>query len=374
MKKNSATRIGIITSSLDNNKLSAPASCQLELIKALRHISSPEIEIFLIHFKKGFNTEIYSRFNEVTCKKGIVATTKCINNLQLDVVHMNNLTYKWLGFYFLNTRKVVTIHGDASFVLPRSYFSKRVMVEEYIIRLIGKLGLLKRIDTFVVVSESLKKNLIKYLHIPANKIQIVYNGVGEKISFQENAMHTVQKKWGICSPYLLNVNNFAPKKNIETLLVAFKAYKKNNKNLKLVLVGSGLRLELSKKISKMELEGDVVILDHIQHADLSYLYSAATLLVNPTLHETFGLPNLEAMACRCPVLTSYRYSIPEVVGRAACMVQDPTDARELCASMTQLLQNKSELNRMREQGILEAQKFSWNRAAHQLITVYTTEI
>lgn len=370
-KNNNFKRIGIVTTPLDRGQLSAPASCQLELIKALRAIDSQEIEIFLIHFKKGFNSEVYNGFNEVICKKGILATNKCIKNLRLDVVHMNNLTYKWLGFYFLKTRKVVTIHGDASFVLPRTYFSGRVIVEEYIIRLMNLLGLLQLIQKYIVVSESLKNNLIKHLRIPAEKIDVVYNGLGEDISFQKNASEIVRKKWGIKSPYLLNVNNYARKKNLETVLESFGMYRKSGGSLKLVLVGSGVRAALSEKIKLMGLDKSVMIIDHVQHADLSYIYSGATLLVNPTLHETFGLPNIEAMACHCPVLTSTRYSVPEVAGGAARTVTDPTDSTALCARIVELLEDKNELNRMRREGLLQANKFTWEKSAWKIINIYT---
>ncbi len=360
-------RVGIITSSIDEKKLSGPALCQRKLISGIIKTKDPEIELFLIHFKEN-KDNIYTQANEIICKRSLVDVNKKIKNLNLDIVHINHITYKWFAFYFLPVKKIITIHGDASFVLDKKYLKGGDIFSKNISKIFSKIGLLKKVDRFITVSHSTSKIIQKNLKIPEEKISVIYNGIDEKMSSVENAKEKVSSEFGIDYPFILNVNNFAPKKNISTLVHAFALFKERTSSpMKLILVGNELRknLVISKKI-----KNEIIFLNYINNDDLPLLYSAAEIFVNPTLHETFGVPNLEAMACGCPVITSNVFAVPEVVGKMAVLINDPTDTNELYKKIKTVNDNKKLSSRLKKEGPSRAQLFSWNKSAKEIINIY----
>jgi glycosyltransferase involved in cell wall biosynthesis len=103
--------------------------------------------------------------------------------------------------------------------------------------------------------------------------------------------------------------------------------------------------------------------------DLLYLYNAAEMLAHPAFYEGFGLPPLEAMACGLPVVASNVASLPEVVGDAGQLI-DPHDVDELTVSMWRVLNDSELREQMREKGLRQAGRFSWERAARETMDIY----
>jgi len=99
-------------------------------------------------------------------------------------------------------------------------------------------------------------------------------------------------------------------------------------------------------------------------------YNAASVFVFPSLAEGFGMPNIEAMACGCPVITSGVFAIPEVVGDAAWIVQDPEDPEELATALVQVVTRPEVRNRLVEAGFKRLELFDWDKAAEKVIRMY----
>jgi alpha-1,3-rhamnosyl/mannosyltransferase len=112
----------------------------------------------------------------------------------------------------------------------------------------------------------------------------------------------------------------------------------------------------------------VRLLGFVDDADLPALYRNAVLFVLPSLYEGFGLPVLEAMACGTPVICSDASSLPEVAGDAALMI-DPFDVDGLAAAMARVLQEPDLREGMGARGLAQAKRFTWERAARQLLDV-----
>jgi glycosyltransferase involved in cell wall biosynthesis len=102
---------------------------------------------------------------------------------------------------------------------------------------------------------------------------------------------------------------------------------------------------------------------------LRVFYDAAKVFVFPSLYEGFGLPPLEAMAHGTPVLASNTSSLPEVVGNAAVMV-NPENVFEIMHALHRVLLDQTLREKMKKRGYEQAQKFSWDIAARDLITTY----
>jgi glycosyltransferase involved in cell wall biosynthesis len=113
----------------------------------------------------------------------------------------------------------------------------------------------------------------------------------------------------------------------------------------------------------------VVLLDPVPRLDLIAIYGMAEVLAFPSLYEGFGLPIIEAMACRTPVVTSNVSSLPEVAGDAAVIV-DPTDTDAIAAALIRVVTNTVLRAQMISRGIKRATDFDWQQSARQTIAVY----
>jgi glycosyltransferase involved in cell wall biosynthesis len=181
----------------------------------------------------------------------------------------------------------------------------------------------------------------------------------------------VRAKYALPERYFLAVTTIEPRKNLVTLLDAFKQLNihSNMSCPPLVIVGrKGWNFD--DILAYMgELEGKVVFPGHVSDDELVALYQMATCLVFPSLYEGFGLPVLEAMMAACPVITSSVSSLPEVAGDAALFV-DPLNAEDITFAMQKILHDESLRSRLVREGFARAHTFTWETAAQRTQAVY----
>jgi glycosyltransferase involved in cell wall biosynthesis len=122
-------------------------------------------------------------------------------------------------------------------------------------------------------------------------------------------------------------------------------------------------------VEELQLDKRVHFVGRVSSEDLLYLYNAAEMLAHPAFYEGFGLPPLEAMACGLPVVVSDVASLPEVVGDAGLLV-DPHNVDELTVAMWRVLNDAELRQEMREKGLRQAERFSWERAARETLDIY----
>jgi glycosyltransferase involved in cell wall biosynthesis len=108
----------------------------------------------------------------------------------------------------------------------------------------------------------------------------------------------------------------------------------------------------------------------VAEADKPTLYQGASCFVFPSGYEGFGLPPLEAMACGVPVVTTGAGSLAEVVGNAAYLVPDPTDARKLGAAIISVIVDTDLARELRARGLKQASRFSWAQTARETLRIY----
>jgi glycosyltransferase involved in cell wall biosynthesis len=118
------------------------------------------------------------------------------------------------------------------------------------------------------------------------------------------------------------------------------------------------------------MQEDIVFTGYVPDERLKSLLMQADALVFPSIYEGFGLPPLEAMACGVPVVTSNRASLPEVVGDAALLVEDPLDPEEIAERVETLLRDPALRDVLVKKGRERARMFTWERAARQVREVY----
>jgi len=177
---------------------------------------------------------------------------------------------------------------------------------------------------------------------------------------------------GLAPGFILFVGTLSPRKNVKTVLEAFEfLVREAGLEARLVLAGARgwLADDLFASIANSAARDLVVHLSDLSDSEMAHLYSAAGVLVIPSLYEGFGLPALEAMHCGCPVIASNRSSLPEVVGEAG-MLLDPADAIAWADNIKRVLQDGAERRRMVKLGKQQAEKFSWSKTAAETLAVY----
>jgi glycosyltransferase involved in cell wall biosynthesis len=286
-----------------------------------------------------------------------------------DVVHYMD-SRPPLDFPLGRKLNVVTQHGFATLTFGKGNIGRRwVYVNNALLRLAP------HADLTFTASESERQDLLSKVTIDPARVIAIHHGVDhDRFSPPTDpalAREEVRERFGIEGRYVLYVSNHQRKKNTERLVEAFAAVAADQPDVTLVMTGwhtprFGLVLEL---IDRLHLRSRVRVLGHVPDDALPSLYASAALFALPSLHEGFGLPILEAMACGTPVLTSNVYALPEVAGDAAELV-DPYSVEAIAQALTRLLDDADHADELRQRGLARAAEFTWRRAAERHLEWY----
>lgn len=233
----------------------------------------------------------------------------------------------------------------------------------------------RRAHLILADSENTKDDLARLLDVPPQKIRVVYAGVGPEFRPVDDAsrLADVRARYGLTFPFLLSVGTLEPRKNYTRLLHAFarSGVYRAQPELRLVIVGrkGWLYQEIFETVQRLRLADRVIFPGFIADADLPALYTQAVAFVYPSLYEGFGLPVLEAMACGTPVVCSMASSLPEVAGEAALLV-DPLNVDDLAQALERAVTDAALRSELRERGLRQAARFTWEAAARQLLAAY----
>jgi glycosyltransferase involved in cell wall biosynthesis len=232
----------------------------------------------------------------------------------------------------------------------------------------------RRARAIVTVSQASRQELVKVLHLAPEKVYVVHCAVSQEFRpLRDEARRALlRKQYHLPPKFVLYVGTIEPRKNLFRLIAAFGRTQADHPDCHLVLAGpEGWMMNgaLEKETTAANLTGKVHYLGFVPQVDLPGIYSLATLFAFPSLHEGFGLPLLEAMACGTPVLTSNRSAMPEVSGAAAYLV-DPNSVESMADGLNDLLNSAARREWHIEQGFARAEQFSWEQAARETAVIY----
>lgn len=229
-------------------------------------------------------------------------------------------------------------------------------------------------DVIITPTECVRNDVCRLLRVQPEKTFAIPEAARtcfRPMAFGETA--GTRSRLGIGDDFLLSVGTLEPRKNLSVLVNAFAELTSARPQSGIQLVIAGGRGWLSgplfDAIEKSPVRDRIVLTDYLHDDDLRALYSACRAFVYPSIHEGFGLPPLEAMACGAPVLASRIPALEETTGGAALLF-DPKSIDELTTRILEVLDNESGRRELSAAGQRRAAEFNWQKTAQATLSVY----
>ncbi len=235
---------------------------------------------------------------------------------------------------------------------------------------------LRQAERVIAISQHTAADLERFYHLPPERMAVIYPCFSPIFRpAGEAEIARVRARYGLAEQTIIHVGSISRKKNLTILVKAFAQFRQaTGFPGQLVLVGriygKGRDEELYRSISALGLEEAVVFTGPVPDQDLVPLYSASAWCVFPSLHEGFGIVALEAMACGVPVVASNAGALPEVVGDAGLLLDDPADEQELAETMRRLWLDAALREELRERGRERIRLFSLEKNARRTLELY----
>jgi glycosyltransferase involved in cell wall biosynthesis len=293
----------------------------------------------------------------------------------IEVVH-----YPYFDPFFLTLpfgkihKTVVTVHDLTPLVFPSHFPAGLKGTLKWQMQRFN----LKNIDGILTDSKASKRDIVKIVGFPEERVDVAYLAAGEEFKKYEvsNSKYKVlREKYNLPEEFVLYVGDVTWNKNLPRLLKAIQKFP-----VQLVMAGKSLvskEFDRSNKWNKDLIEiqrlakenNNVHLLGFVPTEDLVSLYNLATVFVFPSVYEGFGLPILEAMQCGCPVIITREGCMPEVGGDAAFYF-DGYDTESLASAIKQVYSSKELQKELTDKGLKQAEKFSWRKTAEETLKAY----
>jgi len=301
---------------------------------------------------------------------------KDLKKLKIDLYH--GLSHEIpVSIQRSNIRSVVTIHDLIHERYPEQYNAIDVKIYNKKFRYACR-----HADKIIAISEQTKKDILEFYKTPAEKIAVTYQSCnplfGELLGDAQKRI--IQLKYELPPKFYLYVGSIIERKNLLSLCKAVFILR-NESNTPLVVIGDGGKYkeqvrdfirqnDLRKKIIFLSEKASAISSKTFQSGeDLPAIYQSATAMIYPSFFEGFGIPVLEALWSRLPVITSNVSSLPEVGGDAVHYV-NPQSAEEIAEGMKRIADDQQYADELRQRGLVQAKKFSQQNCAQAVMNVY----
>jgi len=218
---------------------------------------------------------------------------------------------------------------------------------------------LRRASAIITVSHASRDDLVRVLDLPPDAVHVTHNGVDRRF-FEARAPEGPQ------APYLLTVGTLEPRKNVPTLIEAFRALRAAGRDLQLVIVG---RQGWANPLPLGDLAAHVRLTGNVSDDELPELYAGAACFVLASHYEGFGLPLAEAMAAGAPAVASDIPALREVGGDTV-RYASPDDAAAIAGAIGRALDAREESEAMAARARERARRFSWDSCAAETLAIY----
>ena len=376
-------RIGITTSIIQRGKTGI-AQYLFALVRSLMEFADEhEFVLFVLEEDAPLFAFAESKMNIVTVSEKWRPAVKNIlwhqavlpslaKRLELDVLHVPS--YRRM-LWRRPCALVSTIHDLAPFHVKGKYDPLRMFYGQVIVK-----RLAQRQDGIVAISTNTARDIRSFFNIPLEQQNVILNGLDHQRfnpGDADAARAKVLSQWNLDQPYFLYVSRLEhPAKNHVRLIEAYNAFKKETGSPWLLALGGsdwhGSEF-IREAAAKSPYASDIRFLGFVPDETLPDLYRAAGAFVYPSMFEGFGLPPVEAMACGCPVISSTRGSLREVVGRSAMHI-NPENIAEITNALTALSCDNAKRQSLIEAGFRNAERFNWDTNARMVMNVYQNAV
>ena len=268
-----------------------------------------------------------------------------------------------VGLYKTGVKTVVTIHDLIFMRYPNlySFFDRKIQYFKF------KYAVNKA-DLVIAISEQTKKDIVTYLNINPEKIKLIYQGCAQEFKEEIPSEFTelTRKKYNLNSNFVLNVGTIEKRKNVLSVIKAIKDI-----DTQLVIIGKKTSYfnEISNYISENNLQNKVVFLENVELKELASIYRMATIFIYPSVFEGFGIPIIEALYSKTPVITSKGGCFLEAGGDNSIYI-NALNSEEIRVQIVELLANTEKRDFLKQKGYEFVKKFNDDKIAKNWIDNY----
>lgn len=268
-----------------------------------------------------------------------------------------------IGLNNSGVKTVVTIHDLIFMRYPNlySYFDRKIHYYKF------KYAANKA-DLVIAISEQTKTDIVTYLKINPDKIKVIYQGCAPvfKEDIPSEFIELTRKKYQLPTNFILNVGTIEKRKNVLSVIKAIKEI-----DTQLVIIGKKTAYfsEINTYILENNLQNKVIFLENVELKELASIYRMATVFIYPSVFEGFGIPIIEALYSKTPVITSKGGCFSEAGGENSIYI-DPLNPEELRIELSELLVNSEKRVVMQQKGFEFVQKFNDEIIAQNWIETY----
>ncbi|MEO0774935.1 MAG: glycosyltransferase family 1 protein [Bacteroidota bacterium] len=357
-------KVGVFTRPIDQGT-SGSGSHLNKLFNQILDLNPPGMELVLVHYEST-DKPIYQRTSQLLIPRNPWRAARILERENFDLLHYNPLTVLSPLWVSQKVKKVATIHGAAPHFLP-DFFPRSTRLQERYLRP----WLARQLDFIFTVSHTSEAFLAEKYGIAKEKFAVIYNAVEPDFRVLSEASFPILERLRLKGAFIFHLSKFSERKNPWTILRAFARLHQRHPELLLVLGGSGWENpRVTDFLREHQLQDHVRFTGFIAQSELVELLNRALVFVFPSLYEGFGMPNLEAMACDCPVITSRAFAIPEIVGEAALLLDQVRDDQELANKVERLIQEPEWRQQLIERGRQHVRGFSWEKSARIVVDKY----
>ena len=296
------------------------------------------------------------------------------NFSKYDVVHDNQtLAYGLLKLKNFGLPVVGTIHHPITMdkridIQHAETLSLKILKWRWYSFLNMQMHVARQLDPIIVVSENTRKDLVRDFKVDIKKTRKVLHGI-DHLTFRP--IDEIKRK---PNQLITTASADVPLKGLIYLIRAYDLLLKDFPELELIVIGKLRDGPTSKELNKRGIKNKVKFVSDLTSNQIAKLYAESTIAVSPSVYEGFGFPAGEAMSCGIPLVSTNGGSLPEVVGDAGIIVNH-SDPASLYQGIKQLLDNDEKrlvYGKMGRKRVLD--KFTWKRAAQELVNVYKEAI
>ena len=282
------------------------------------------------------------------------------------------LTQYITPFFVSKDIKIITIVHDISF----NFFGQFIKFKDlFFLKTLIPVSL-KRADKVIGVSEFTKDEIIKYYKIDSTKVDFMYNSIGDEFwsnTYSQKEIDEVRNRYKLPEKFILYMGTLQPRKNIPQLIEAFARITDRLDGVKIVLGGNrnghNFDEKIDKSIAKYELGDRVVFTGFVDEKDKAIVFALAQSFVFPSIYEGFGIPVLEAMSQKVPVLASSIPSLKEIAGESA-LYFDLEDIDDFSKKLYDISMNNELRNKLIQSGLERISFFSWEKTANKMLAIF----